>query len=449
MNISFIIDRIKYFENRDAIIWNDKSYPFSWLFNELREWQQRIADFGITSGHVVMLKADFSPNSIALFLALAKQKCIIVPFTSALTQNEENILKTAQCEYLISIDTNDKVGIGKLWQKADHALYRKLRAQSHSGLVLFSSGTTGPGKAALHDLDPIFEKYKLPKKAFRSISFLLYDHIGGVNTMLYSLSNGGCIVTVKDRLPDTVLKSIDSHCVDLLPTSPTFLNLILLSKAHHYYDLSSLKLVTYGTEPMPEATLKRFHELFPHVELRQTYGLSEVGIMQTKSKSSDSLWLKVGGDGFQTRIVNNILHVKSRSAMLGYLNFSSPFIDDGWLVTGDRVEQKGEYIKFLGRDSDVIIVGGEKVNPIAIENVLQEIDNVAEVAVYGINNSITGQVVCADIRLIALEEKREFVKRMKHFCNKRLKPFMIPVKVNLVSQAIHNDRFKKVRIRYA
>src|SRR5690606_14521139 len=146
-----------------------------------------------------------------------------------------------------------------------------------------------------------------------------------------------------------------------LPTTQTFLNLTLLGKAWEGLDLSSLQLITYGTEPMPEATLKAVHERFPEVQLLQTYGLSELGILRSKSRSSDSLWVKVGGEGFETRIVDGLLEIKAQSAMLGYLNAPSPFTPDGWFRTGDAVEVDGEWLRILGRKSEMINVGGEKV----------------------------------------------------------------------------------------
>ena len=79
--------------------------------------------------------------------------------------------------------------------------------------------------------------------------------------MLYVLSNAGCIVAVQDRSPENVLGMIEKYKVQLLPTSPTFINLILLSEAYKKYDISSLQTITYGTEPMPENTLKRFNKL--------------------------------------------------------------------------------------------------------------------------------------------------------------------------------------------
>ena len=128
--------------------------------------------------------------------------------------------------------------------------------------------------------------------------------------------------------------------------------MVLMSEAYARHDLSTLRTVTYGTEPMPESTLRRLHALFPAIQLVQTYGLSEVGILRSKSKSSDSLWVKIGGEGFETRVVNGILEIKARSSMLGYLNAPSPFTADGWFVTGDEVEVDGEYLRIRAEKRD-------------------------------------------------------------------------------------------------
>jgi acyl-CoA synthetase (AMP-forming)/AMP-acid ligase II len=289
------------------------------------------------------------------------------------------------------------------------------------------------------------EKFRVPRNRLRTITFLLYDHIGGINTMFYTLSNGGCLVTVPDRSPETVLRAVDEYRVQLLPTSPTFINLILISEAYKQYRLASLETVTYGTEPMPSTTLTRFHQLFPKIRLVQTYGLSEVGILRSKSRSSDSLWVKVGGDGFETRVVDGILHIKAQSAMLGYLNAPSPFTEDGWLDTGDQVEVDGEYMRFLGRRSEIINVGGEKVYPAEVESVIQEMENVAEVTVFGEKNPITGNIVCAKVTLAKSEDQRSFTKRLQNHCRQRLQDYKVPIRVTIAGERHYSDRFKKVR----
>ena len=87
--------------------------------------------------------------------------------------------------------------------------------------------------------------------------------------------------------------------------------MLILSEAYKNYDLSSLKLITYGTEPMPLHTLKRAKEIFPEINFQQTYGLIELGVLRSKSKNDDSLWVKLGGDGFQLRVVDQILQIKA------------------------------------------------------------------------------------------------------------------------------------------
>jgi long-chain acyl-CoA synthetase len=199
---------------------------------------------------------------------------------------------------------------------------------------------------------------------------------------------------------------------------------------------------------MPESTLRRFHQVLPHIQLQQTYGLSEVGILRSKSRSSDSLWVKLGGEGFETRVVNDILQIKAESAMLGYLNAPSPFTDDGWFNTGDKVEVDGDYFRILGRQSEIINVGGQKVYPAQVESVVQSMPEVAEVSVYGEKNAIMGEIPCAAIRLRQPRDARQFHRELRQFCRQRLQEFQIPVRIRLVENAMHGERFKKNRREY-
>lgn len=443
--IDFLLRIFEEHKSSDALVWHGTVFSYKTLLERINNWREIISSENITTGSVVILEADFSPNSVALFLALTEAGCIIVPLTSSVESKKAEFIKIAQGEVSITIDGQDTVTFNRLATSADHPVYARLMRSKRPGLVLFSSGSTGESKAGVHDLANILNKFRIRRHSLRTITFLLYDHIGGVNTMLYQLSNAGCIVTVESRDPDTVLGAVERYSVELLPTSPTFVNLILLSEAYRRHDLSSLATVSYGTEPMPESTLKRFHQLMPHIRLLQTYGLSEVGILRSKSKRSDSLWVKVGGEGFETRVTDGILQIKADSAILGYLNAPSPFTDDGWFDTGDVVEVDGEYIKILGRMLEIINVGGEKVYPTEVETVIQEMDNVAEATVYGEKNAIVGNIVCARIRLIDYEKPGAFTQRLKKFCSARMPAYMVPVRIITNRDRQYGGRFKKIR----
>ena len=445
MHVDFLIERFRQASEAPAIVWRDAVTNYGWLAAELERLSATLEERGVPRGAVVSVEADFSPRAVALLLALIERGAIIVPLTSSVEEKKPEFRDIAEVECLISLDAEDRLQIASTGVGARHELLRQLKALGHPGLILFSSGSTGKSKAALHDIVPMLDKFKVPRHTLRTITFLLFDHIGGFNTLLYNLSNTGCVVTVPDRRPETICRAVQSHRVELLPTSPTFLNLLLVSEAFREYDLSSLKMVTYGTEVMPESTLKRFHAAFPQVKLLQTYGLSEVGILRSKSKSSDSLWVKVGGEGFETRVVDGMLEIKARSAMLGYLNHPSPFTADGWFKTGDAVEVDGEYLRILGRKSELINVGGEKVYPAEVESVLQLMEGVEDVAVTGQPHPMTGQIVFARVKLTSGETLAEFRVRMRQFCQDKLARYAVPQKVELVEESLHGERFKKMR----
>lgn len=445
MYIDFLLEVFKQQGDREAIIWQDKGFSYEWMLQAISHEYNFIEKEGVKTGSIVSLEADFSPNAVALFLALIEHGCIVVPLTSSVESKKPEYQQIAEAEKNITVSSDDQILTLSLDNNPQHEILLRLKEKHHPGLILFSSGSTGKSKAAVHDFIPLLDKFKKRRHAKRILTFLLFDHIGGINTLLHTLANGGCVITVQERTPDVVCSTIEKHHVEILPVSPTFINLIFLSEAYKRYDLSSLELVTYGTEVMPESTLQRFHSLFPQVRLQQTYGLSEVGILRSKSKSSDSLWVKVGGEDFETRIVEGMLEIKALSSMLGYLNAPSPFTSDGWLKTGDAVEVDGEYLRILGRKSEMINVGGEKVYPAEVESIIQMMDGVEDISVIGKTNSITGQIVQAKVKLSTGESVGQFRRRLREFCKDKLASYKIPQKVVLVEENMHGERFKKMR----
>ena len=141
-----------------------------------------------------------------------------------------------------------------------------------------------------------------------------------------------------------------------------------------------------------------------------------------------------------------MLEIKAESAMLGYLNAPSPFTQDGWFKTGDAVEVEGDYFKILGRKSELINIGGEKVYPAEIEDVILQLENIAEVLVYGERNSITGMMIVAQIRVKEDEDKKTLFTRIKRHCRAKLTPFKVPVKIIITQEEQYGERFKKKRV---
>lgn len=445
MAIEWLFERMTQWRAEPALIREDQVSTYGDLLDLVALWQTHLDEHGIEAGQVVALRGDYTPKACALVLALIDRGVILVPLTEAAEVHREEFFEIAEVEVVISFDENDAWAIETRDRVASNSLILHLRTAGEPGLVLFSSGSTGKSKAALHNFTHLLEKFKAVRQRMCTLTFLLLDHIGGINTLLYTVSNGGTVVSVRTRDPEVVCQAIERHRIEMLPTSPTFLNLLLISEAYKRYDLSSLKLVTYGTEVMPETTLLRIHEIFPDLRLQQTYGMSELGILRSKSKDSGSLWVKVGGEGFETKVVDGILWVRAHSAMLGYLNAPSPFDAEGWMNTGDMVEVEGDYIRILGRKSEIINVGGQKVYPAEVESVLLQMDNVKDAVVMGEKNPITGHIVAARVNLFEPEDEREFKKRLRLFCRDKLASFKIPAKVEISGQEQFNARYKRMR----
>jgi long-chain acyl-CoA synthetase len=442
MHIDFLLDRFRKHRGSDAVVYRDRTYSYGWLVDRCEQWGAVLKE-DLPSGSVVALQGDYSPESIAAMLALIGARAVLVPLSSSDTELRRK-RTIAEAEYVASAGGTG-LHLESTGQTASHEFIESLRTVGHPGIIMFSSGTTGEPKAAVHDLTKLLPKFTVERRTLRAISFLRFDHWGGINTLLYQFSNAGLVGVPHDRTPEAICEFIEKHSIELLPTTPTFINLMMMSEAYTRFDLSSLKMVSYGTEPMPLSTLRRFHSLFPEIELKQTYGLTELGVMRTRSRDSDSLWLKVGGEDYEVKIENNILWIKARSSILGYLNAELPFDADGWYNTGDRVEQDGEWIRILGRDSDIINVGGEKVYPAEVESVLLELENVYDVTVFAKENPIMGQVVAARVKLHVDEPLVELTKRIRRFCGGRLEPFKIPAHVETTDADLMSSRFKKVR----
>ena len=430
--------------NGPALVWRTETWSYTRLFQAINVWSARLGTAGVEPDAVVTLEADFTPQAIAAFLALVRRGSIVVPLASHDSAKIQELAGIAQSQWSLAPEREmAEWSLRKLTGQGKHELYDQLRSAGHPGLVLFSSGSTGIPKGVLHDVNKMLAKFEHPRRQLRTLAFLLFDHIGGMNTLFYTLSNTGCLVIAEDRSPDAVLSLVERHAVELLPTSPTFLNMVVMSGADMRHDLTSLRLVTYGTESMPQSVINAIHRSLPRADLLQTYGLSELGILRSKSKAPDSLWVKIGGPEFQTRIVDGVLQVKADSPMLGYLNAPSPFLEGGWFDTGDRVAQDGEYIRFIGRMTDVINVGGEKVFPIEVEETIRSAENVGDVLVYGKSNRLVGSIVACEVVLLEPEDPNVFQERIATWCAMRLAPYKLPVEFKIVERIATGERFKR------
>lgn len=427
--------------NTLAMRWEGIDYPFlvhptgELMFAEVIEQKSLNLD-EVKCGDVVAFIGDFTPRSILSMLQLIDLNVIIVPLTSDTRSQHEYFFETALVDVVIEGDS-----VRRIDHSAQNELIGILREQQHAGLVLFSTGTTGSPKAVLHDLTLFMQRFETPRPTLKTINFLLFDHIGGLNTLFHTLFNLGTVVAIEKRSVKSILKTCTEHEIEVLPTTPTFLRMMLMSGLVPDSIPKSLRIITYGTERMDQPTLDALCDLLPNVEFRQTFGMSELGIVRAKSKSRNSLFMKVGGEGIETRVVDNVLEIRSRTRMLGYLNADSPFDDDGWYNTKDVVVEHDGFYKIIGRTNEVINVGGLKFMASEVERLALQFDGIELAKAEGKPNPITGQHVELTVQSTAGAKvnKAELIC----FLADKLQSHMMPKRVK-ISEVTVGHRFKKV-----
>lgn len=441
--MSFIIEKFKSFNSKNAIVFEDRIYTYEEFIKQIKDYKNILDKHNISSKVVVIL-GDYSFYNLALFFAIYENKNIIVPITSNIKKVQDDFIEESFCQTIIKTDEKNLL-IQDLKTTFSHNMIDNLIEKNSSGLILFSSGSTGKPKAMVHNLDTLIDSFKDKKeKSMNMLVFLMFDHIGGLNTVFNALCMGACLIIPKIKDAKTICELIEKYKIMVLPSSPTFLNLILISEEYKNYDLSSLRMITYGTETMPQSLLLKLKEVFPKVKFLQTFGTSETGISTTSSKSSNSLFMKLEDINGEYKIVENELWLRSKTQVLGYLNASmDSFTSDGWFKTGDLVEVDGEYIKIIGRAKEIINVGGQKVLPAEIESMILEMEEISDCMVYAEQNAITGQTVVCDV--VLNKNIENIKKRVRVFCKDRLDTYKIPTKVNVVDKTNFSDRFKKIR----
>lgn len=437
-----ILDIIQCYEGT-SIIDKNGSYTFNDLIKQIDIFSNEL-DNNIKKFDSVMIYSDYNFYSIALLIYLSSKNINIIPIVKTTKSEYESKLNESKPNFIIKLEENGNFDIKS--NEIDYQIKNSVILNGHTGLVLFSSGTSGKPKLIVQNFTKLINSIKKPRKqkSLKFLIFLMFDHIGGINTLLNCLISGTPIVIPKDRNTSTIINLISKESINVLPTSPTFLNLILMDEGFMPNKFDSLKLITYGTERMPENLLLKLNTLLPKIKLLQTFGTSETGIIQTKSKSSSSNYFKIVDSNCEHKIINNELFLKSTNNIENYVNQkSNNFKDNGWYATGDIVEKDSDgFIKIIARKNKIINVGGLKVLPSEVEEVINSVNGVVDSHVFSQENIILGNIVCANV-FTNSSDNSELKLNIKKHCKLNLDKYKIPMKIVFKSLKI-NSRGKKL-----
>ena len=319
------------------------------------------------------------------------------------------------------------------------------------GAIYFSSGTTGFPKAILHRHKALVASCKVEQKHHsqsRDDVFLcippLY-HTGAKMHWFGSLLSGSKAVILRGIKPEWILQTVSDEKATivwlLVPWAQDILDAIERGDINPAdYRLSQWRLMHIGAQPVPPSLIKRWKEVFPNHEYDTNYGLSEsigpgavhLGVENIHKVGA----IGIPGYNWQVKIVDGSgkevkqgevgeLCLKGDGVMKCY--YKNPeatnevLTADGWLYTGDVAKQDEDgFIYLVDRKKDVIIVGGENIYPVQIEDFLRAHDKINDVGVIGLPDERLGEITAAIIQLkdgmtATEEEIREFCMQLPRY----------------------------------
>jgi acyl-CoA synthetase (AMP-forming)/AMP-acid ligase II len=449
---SFSIEAVLSLAERRAksVVWINHEGTRTWadLGREVTRIARLCAVNGVSRGDIVVTPGAATFAALSWLLGAASVGAVVLPLRESRMEELKSWQSFLHIGWQVVGKDVGRVGQGVFSARAEHLL-GELRTRGNPGLILATGGTTGTPKIVLHDLAALLAT--VPVKTghtWRVLPLMRFDHIGGLDMAWRALAGGQVIIEPPSELtPEHVVEAIAHHGVEVMPATPSFLNLLLLSEAVLTRDVSSLQIIPYGAEPMPAGLLARLRTALPGVELMQRFGTSETGALPVHDVDR-SIQLGSADAGYAWKIVDGELWVRSPSRALGYLSGGGDqFTADGWFRTGDLAEEvTGGGVRVLGRRDELINVGGEKVLPSGIEEVLLAHPQVADCRVSAARNAVLGQVVVAEVVWRGDETDALAVKRVLHqFAALSLPRCHLPAVVRLVPSIESTGNLKKSR----
>jgi acyl-CoA synthetase (AMP-forming)/AMP-acid ligase II len=443
MHIDAFLGHVARGGDLDAITGDGGARTYAQLHALVGQQRQWLASAGLR-GTVVVLVGGHDAQSLSLLLALWAEGNVVA---LSVPKPDERIEALAAACGAAGVIRCDAAGAQLRERGADAppATVRALLGQGEPGFIVFSSGTTGPAKGVVHRLAPYLQRYAQSEACGAILAFLLFDHIGGLVTVLQSLATHGTLVVPAQRTPQEIGRCIERFGVATLHVSPTLLNLALVSGAFRRHGNTSLRRIYFGSEPVAADLPARVAQALPGVALQQLYGMSEIGVLPCESRDADRTWIAIPDPGYHLKVVDGILHVRGSTNLVGYLSGAAPLCEEGYFNTGDLAEEREGFFRIKGRAVDLINVGGKKVCPSDVENVLAGMDNVGDVVVYAEPSPIVGQIVAACFTLIEPEAPAQLKARVLARVRGVLAPEQIPRRISVSDKPLHTARFKKVR----
>jgi long-chain acyl-CoA synthetase len=504
LNISYAIC-----PDRDAMVFDGTRWSYGRTYETVNRLANAFRGLGIRKGdRVGMLQVNCS-QYIESYFASAKIGAIFVPLNfrakaeelaymignagvKALLVGErylemvERILhRVPSVEQCICLDGGGKDkfhGYEDLIKSSQSEEISEAIGDEEVTILMHTSGTTGRPKGVplrhsgfvsyvLENVEPAN-----PEIEEKNLLTVPLYHVAGIQAMLAAIYGGRTLVLMRQFETEEWMRMVEREKATRAMLVPTMLKWVVDHPDLKKYDLSSLKVITYGAAPMPLEVIKKAIEEMPWVRFINAFGQTETastitslgpedhvitGTKEEKEKKLKRLACSIGkplpdveirivdgeGKALPPHEVGEII-ARGPRVMTGYWGDEEKtkqvLTEDGWLRTGDQgwMDEEG-YIYLAGRADDMIIRGGENISPEEVEDVVRCYHKIDEAACIGVPDPEWGQEPRA---LVVLKKgEKATPEEIMDFCKDRLAGFKRPKSVIFLDCLPRNQMGKLLR----
>lgn len=299
-------------------------------------------------------------------------------------------------------------------------------SQSTSEITIFTSGTTGQPKRVTHSVATLARNVRKGEQYKEHVWAYAYNptHMAGTQVFFQALMNQSTMVNVFGESREVVYQQIERYGITHISATPTFYRMLMpFEKAY-----PSVKRVTLGGEKSDKQLYEHICNIFPNAKVNNVYASTEAGSLFAAKDDCFQIPANIR-DKF--RVENNELLI--HKSLLGQ---SDSFAFDGeYYHSGDLIEWVNEVdglFRFKSRKNELINVGGYKVNPGEVEDAINAIEGVQQSLVYGRANSILGNIVVAEVKLVEGASLTDL--EIRKVLASQLQDFKVPRKIQIVNE---------------
>ncbi len=455
-----------YTNNEEIIFYNNNRIKFESLLNEIGNYTAHLKNLGITSGDKITVLSGNNPEFIFLLLSIWNLNAIPVPINFKLPFNDIYGLHNSVKAKTIFLHRDTKINCNNLNgnivsfpfanKTPEKYKYEFEPGLKNPALILFTSGTVSKPRGVTLTFKNLITSAKNISQQFnftkndKFLASLPFFHIGGFSIIIRALLNGGKIIIPSSLNTKEILTSVNKFNPTVISVVPTVLKRMLDNKTEPNPEL---KIVFVGGGPSHTGLIKTAFE--QNIPVVKVYGSTETASMiaYRSIEKKEDIYAGAIPVGNTVFFIENDKKEKLGKNEVGEIVIKGDTIADGYFNKENTNAEKfraGKYytsdlgyiddkneLHIVGRKDDIIISGGENINPYKIENALLTHPGITEAAVIGIDDNEWGQKAIAVIVKAGSFELNK--SGLKKYLKTRVANFEIPKEFVFINSLPKNE----------